>query len=182
MRCTGARSHSPRSAAATPPRLPTAMMRAAKAVPGERPEHDVERDVVAAHDDEIGQAPAADERDARAAAGVERGASASISRNPSAWEKLVTAPEPLAVGNATGPGRLAPAPPGRTPCGRARRRSAPARAASIVCAASGARPARARITGATKAWKVKIAEVGNPGSTTSGLRRRPRRDRAACPA
>ncbi len=30
-------------------------------------------------------------------------ASASISRKPSAWEKLVTAPEPLAVGNATGP-------------------------------------------------------------------------------
>ena len=30
-------------------------------------------------------------------------ASASISRKPSACEKLVTAPEPLAVGNATGP-------------------------------------------------------------------------------
>ena len=30
-------------------------------------------------------------------------ASASISRKPSAWEKLVTEPEPLAVGNATGP-------------------------------------------------------------------------------
>ena len=41
--------------------------------------------------------------------------------------------------------------------------------ASIVRAASGGSPARARITGATKAWKVKIAEVGNPGSTASGL-------------
>ena len=41
--------------------------------------------------------------------------------------------------------------------------------AAIVCAASGGSPARARITGATKAWKVKIAEVGKPGSTTIGL-------------
>jgi hypothetical protein len=41
--------------------------------------------------------------------------------------------------------------------------------ASMVRAASGARPARARITGATKAWKVKIAEVGKPGSTAKGL-------------
>ena len=36
-------------------------------------------------------------------------------------------------------------------------------------AASGGRPAQARITGATKAWKVKIAEVGKPGSTTTGF-------------
>ena len=42
--------------------------------------------------------------------------------------------------------------------------------ASSVSAASGGRPARARITGATKAWKVKIAEVGKPGSTAIGLR------------
>ena len=41
--------------------------------------------------------------------------------------------------------------------------------ASTTRAACGGSPARARITGATKAWKVKIAEVGNPGSTTSGL-------------
>ena len=48
--------------------------------------------------------------------------------------------------------------------------------ASTVTAASGGRPALARITGATKAWNVKIAEVGNPGSTTMGL---PSRDREA---
>ena len=41
--------------------------------------------------------------------------------------------------------------------------------ASTVTAASGGRPALARITGATKAWNVKIAEVGKPGSTTIGL-------------
>ena len=41
--------------------------------------------------------------------------------------------------------------------------------ASTMRAASGGSPARARITGATKAWKVKIAEVGKPGSTASGL-------------
>ncbi len=41
--------------------------------------------------------------------------------------------------------------------------------AETVSAASGGSPARARITGATKAWKVKIAEVGKPGSTTTGL-------------
>ncbi len=41
--------------------------------------------------------------------------------------------------------------------------------ASTLRDASGGKPALARITGATKAWKVKIAEVGNPGSTTSGL-------------
>ena len=41
--------------------------------------------------------------------------------------------------------------------------------ASTLRDASGGRPALARITGATKAWKVKIAEVGKPGSTTSGL-------------
>ena len=45
----------------------------------------------------------------------------------------------------------------------------PERSASTVRAASGGRPASARITGATKAWKVKIAEVGNPGSTAMGL-------------
>ena len=46
----------------------------------------------------------------------------------------------------------------------------------MLRAASGGNPARARITGATKAWKVKIAEVGNPGSTASGL---PSSDRKA---
>ena len=44
---------------------------------------------------------------------------------------------------------------------------------------SGGRPAKARITGATKAWKVKIAEVGNPGSTTTGFSPRPQ-GKAAC--
>ena len=97
------------------------------------------------------------------------GASASISRKPSAWEKLVTAPEPLALGNATG--RSSPA-TSVTSANSLRPSSEAIRtgtSASITRAASGGRPARARITGATKAWKVKIAEVGNPGSTASGL-------------
>ena len=33
----------------------------------------------------------------------------------------------------------------------------------------GGRPAMARITGATNSWNVKIADVGKPGSTTTGL-------------
>ena len=41
--------------------------------------------------------------------------------------------------------------------------------ASTVSEASAGSPARARITGATKAWKVKIADVGKPGSTATGL-------------
>jgi hypothetical protein len=34
---------------------------------------------------------------------------------------------------------------------------------------SAGRPASARTTGATNSWKVKIAEVGNPGRMTTGL-------------
>ncbi len=41
--------------------------------------------------------------------------------------------------------------------------------ASIRSTVSDGRPAKARITGATNSWKVKIAEVGNPGRTTIGL-------------
>ena len=96
-------------------------------------------------------------------------ASASISMKPSACEKLVTAPEPFAEGNAT-----APCSPetSDTSTNSLRPISEAIRIgtrASMVCAASGGRPARARITGATKAWKVKIAEVGKPGSTAIGL-------------
>ena len=36
-------------------------------------------------------------------------------------------------------------------------------------AVRGGRPAKARITGATNSWNVKIAEVGNPGRITTGL-------------
>jgi hypothetical protein len=36
-------------------------------------------------------------------------------------------------------------------------------------ACSAGNPAKARITGATNSWKVKIAEVGNPGRITIGL-------------
>ena len=88
---------------------------------------------------------------------------------PSACEKLVTAPEPFAEGNATVP--CSPA-TSDTSTNSLRPISDAIRIgtrASMVCAASGGRPARARITGATKAWKVKIAEVGNPGSTAIGL-------------
>src|SRR5262245_60917394 len=89
-------------------------------------------------------------------------ASASISRKPSACEKLVTAPEPLAVGNATGPPSPAVSAT-RTnslrPSSEAMRTGTAASMLWVACV----RPVRARIAGATKAWKVKIAEVGNPG-------------------
>src|ERR1700716_3002205 len=76
-------------------------------------------------------------------------ASASISRKPSAWEKLVTEPEPFAVGNATGPSSPAT---NATRTNSLRPSSEAMRigtSASMVRAASGGRPARARITGAT---------------------------------
>ena len=88
---------------------------------------------------------------------------------PSACEKLVTAPEPLAEGNATAPPSSATSDTSTNslrPISDAMRSGT---RASMVCAASGGKPARARITGATKAWKVKIAEVGKPGSTATGL-------------
>ncbi len=90
-------------------------------------------------------------------------------KNPSAWEKAVTAPEPLPVGNAIGPSSPSTS---DTSTNSSRPSSEAMRTgtrAVTVRAASGGSPARARITGATKAWKVKIAEVGNPGSTMSGL-------------
>ena len=95
--------------------------------------------------------------------------SASTARKPSACENAVIAPEPFGVGNAIGPS---------SPAARATRTnslrpssdgSRTGTVASSVRSDSGSRPARARITGATNAWKVKIAEVGNPGSTTTGL-------------
>ncbi len=72
-RCTGARSHSPRPAAVTPPWLPTAMVRALKPAIGECAEHGIERDAMAADDDKVGHRGALpDQRHARARAGVER--------------------------------------------------------------------------------------------------------------
>src|SRR3954469_19796407 len=85
--------------------------------------------------------------------------SASTSRNPSACENVVTEPEPLASGNAIGP--FAPA-TSATSTNSLRPNSDGIRTgtvASTVIAASGGNPALARITGATKAWNVKIAEV-----------------------
>ena len=165
-------SHSPRLAAATPPRLPTASTRAEKPRSASAPDHHIERDVVAAHDDEVGRARgAADQRDLRRAAGIERGgqrvdldeavglreaghrAGALAGRER---DRAVARPRPATTStNSLRPSSEAM----RTGTSRRRRSRA----------ASGGRPARARITGATKAWKVKIAEVGKPGSTTIGL-------------
>ena len=143
----------------------------ADAALGERADHHVERDVVAAHDDDVGRACAAAPISVTRAgvSASSEAASASISMKPSACEKLVTAPEPFAEGNAIG----------AVFAGHERHQhellAAHSEAmrsgtrASTVSAASGGRPARARITGATKAWKVKIAEVGKPGSTAIGL-------------
>ena len=43
-----------------------------------------------------------------------------------------------------------------------------ARVAGTVSCSLAGRPAMARIIGATNVWKVKMAEVGKPGSTTTG--------------
>ena len=105
-----------------------------------------------------------------------------LSRKPSACEKVVTEPEPLADRKRD---RCRP----RFRHQRHQheflaaefgRECAPARVASTVTAASGGRPALARITGATNAWNVKIAEVGKPGSTTIGFPMGDRRGTAAC--
>ena len=96
-------------------------------------------------------------------------ASASISMKPSACEKLVTAPEPLPVGKATVPSSPLTSDTSRNSLRPNSEATRTGTVAVKVSAASGGRPARARITGATKAWKVKIAEVGKPGSTTTGL-------------
>ena len=139
---------------------------------GQRADHDVERDVVAAHDDEIGRARGAAPISVTRACvpASSAAASASISMKPSACEKLVTEPEPF--GGRERDRAVARPATSDTSTNSLRPSSEAMRTgtrASTVCAASGGRPARARITGATKAWKVKIAEVGKPGSTAIGL-------------
>ena len=138
----GARSHSPRRAAATPPRLPTAIVRAVRPRSASAPSTDVERDAVAAHDHEIGHARGLpDQRHARARAGIER------RRQRVDLEEAVGLREARHRARALG-GRkrdqpvLArrPAPPARIPCGRAPRRCAPAPRPRCVRAASGGRP------------------------------------------
>ena len=81
----------------------------------------------------------------------------------------MTAPEPLPVGNAIGPSSPATSATSTNSLRPSSEAMRTGTRASTVRAASGGSPARARMTGATKAWKVKIAEVGKPGSTTSGL-------------
>ena len=92
-----------------------------------------------------------------------------MAMKPSAWENEVTAPEPLPIGNATGPcspGTSATSTNSWRPISEAIRIGT---VAVTVFTACGGKAARARITGATNSWKVKIAEVGNPGSTAIGL-------------
>ncbi len=136
-----------------------------------RADHRIERDVVAAHDDEVGRARrAADQRHLRLAAGIERGGERVDGEEAVGLREARHRAGALADRKGDGAAaRPRSATPARIPCGRAPRRCAPARARSTVSAASGGRPARARITGATNAWKVKIAEVGKPGRTTIGL-------------
>ena len=181
-------SHSPRVIAVTPPWLPIAIERAAIPCSASRDSTTVERDAMASHDHQIGQALLrADQRDVGGGTRHRaRSPSASIARNPSACENAVTAPEPLPVGNAVRPSvalgqsdehEFLASELGRDPHRNAR---------AHVCAVSFGSPARARINGATKAWKVKIADVGKPGSTTIGFAEcsllRRRRDTAAFPA
>ena len=89
--------------------------------------------------------------------------------NPSAWLNAVTLPEPLAVG--IGGEARARSSTSETMRYSVRPRSEGVRTARVAgtvsCSLAG-RPAMARIIGATNAWKVKIAEVGKPGSTTTG--------------
>jgi hypothetical protein len=81
----------------------------------------------------------------------------------------VTEPEPLAVGNAT----VSPSRSTRDTITNSVRPSSEGRrtgtvASTRVSPRSG-RPAMRRRSGATMSWKVNIAEVGKPGSTTTGL-------------
>ncbi len=84
-------------------------------------------------------------------------------RNPSAWANEETEPEPLPEGKAFSPSvaigqgdhdEFGPAEVGQD----AHRR----RGVDAIFRAAAASPLIARSTGATKSWKVNIAEVGNP--------------------
>ena len=103
-RCTGARSHSPRPAAVTPPRLPTAIVRAVRPCSASAPSTASSATQWLPMITRSGSAALSPISVTRAVVPASSaGASASISMKPSACEKLVTAPEPLTVGNATGP-------------------------------------------------------------------------------
>ena len=97
-------------------------------------------------------------------------ASASISIKPSACENAVTEPEPFGEGKAIiefftldqcDQHEFLAAKLGRHPHRHSRFHY------DVDFPAAGRRACR--ITGATKVWKVKIAEVGKPGSTTTGF-------------
>ena len=95
----------------------------------------------------------------------------SIVMKPSAPLNVVTEPEPLPIGYADGPCGPCTRPTSRY---SVRPRSEFTRMGSVaatVCFRSAGRPAYARITGARNSWNVKIADVGNPGRMTTGLRR-----------
>ena len=165
IRCTGARSHSPRLRRRHAAEAADRERARRKAALGQRADHHIERDVVAAHDHQIGRMRgAADQRHLRVAVGIERGGQRVDLEKAVGLREAGDRAGALA-GRECDRAVLAcrSATPARIPCGRVRRRCAPARARSAFRAASGGRPARARITGATKAWKVKIAEVGKAG-------------------
>ena len=171
-RWTGARSHSPRPAAATPPMAADrdGARREARARPARRaPTSSATQWLPMTTRSGIAAVCPISVTRARVPASS-ADASASISRKPSACEKLVTAPEPFGGRERDRPARRPPTSATSTnslrPSSEAIRTGT---SASMVRAASGGSPARARITGAMKAWKVKIAEVGKPGSTASGL-------------
>ena len=88
---------------------------------------------------------------------------------PSAALNAVTEPEPLPIGYAASPDSPRTRPTSRY---SVRPRSEFTRigiTASTVRRSSSARPAYARITGATNSWNVNTAEVGNPGRITTGF-------------
>ena len=102
---------------------------------------------------------------------------AGTAKKPSAVAKLVTAPLPRPRGKASSP---APPPVSSPASSGAGRRAAmtnsvrpisdgmrSASVASTMSGASAGRPARMRMSGATKRWNVKRADVGNPGSTAT---------------
>src|SRR5258708_4269895 len=92
------------------------------------------------------------------------------------WARLnvVTEPEPLPIGYAVKLGESSLTRPTRRYSVRPRSDvTLKGIRACTMEADSGGRPARRRITGATNSRKVKMADVGNPGSTTTGTGRRP---------
>ena len=173
MRWIGARSHSPRLAAARPPVLPTFSALTATPSASQPADQHVEADAVAADDDEVGEAPRAADQlhlDRR----VRRHALHMLADGDEAVGLAEGRDGAGALGDRVGgkPAIARRAGTSDTIMNSVRPRSEATPSGSVAVDAPDlrrGRPASARMTGATNSWKVKIAEVGKPGSTIDRL-------------